>query len=147
MKYFKNVSTLEELKKAYKRLAKIHHPDCGGEHTEFIEMKNEYDSLLKQLNNGQEQADTFRNIIDEIIKYNIEIEIIGTWIWVTGNTYPIRKELNKVGFKYSRKKKAWHFHEGEYKKNHRKQFTLDEIREMHEVKKVKVKKDILAIKG
>ena len=29
--YFNNVRTLEELRKEYKRLAKIYHPDCGGD--------------------------------------------------------------------------------------------------------------------
>ena len=28
MKYFTNVRTLDELKKEYRRLSKLHHPDC-----------------------------------------------------------------------------------------------------------------------
>ena len=31
MKYFNGVNTLDELKKEYRRLSKIHHPDCGGD--------------------------------------------------------------------------------------------------------------------
>ena len=30
MKYFKNIKTLEELRKEYKRLVKENHPDNGG---------------------------------------------------------------------------------------------------------------------
>ncbi|MCU4864236.1 molecular chaperone DnaJ, partial [Bacillus cereus] len=30
MVYFQSVTTLEELKKQYKKLAKKHHPDLGG---------------------------------------------------------------------------------------------------------------------
>lgn len=30
MKWFKNVTTLEELRKQYKKLLKSHHPDNGG---------------------------------------------------------------------------------------------------------------------
>ncbi|MGX5742718.1 J domain-containing protein [Bacillus toyonensis] len=147
MKFFQNVSTLEQLKKEYKRLAKVHHPDCGGNHESFIALKNEYDELFKRLNKGDEKIDTFKNIIDSISKYNIDIEIIGTWIWVTGNTYPIRKELGNLKFVFSAKKKAWYFHEGEYKRHHKKNFTLDEIREMHGAQKVKKQKSNLKLEA
>ncbi|PEK34080.1 molecular chaperone DnaJ [Bacillus pseudomycoides] len=147
MKFFQNVFTLEQLKKEYKRLAKVHHPDCGGDHKNFIALKNEYDMLFKQLNKGNEKADTFKNIIDVISKYNVDIEIIGTWIWVSGSTYPIKEELKKLKFAYSRKKKAWYFYEGEYKKGHRKNFTMEEIREMHGVQQVKKQKSDLKIEA
>ncbi|MCU5081654.1 molecular chaperone DnaJ [Bacillus toyonensis] len=138
MRFFENVTTLENLKKQYKKLAKKYHPDCGGDAKTFINMKKEYDSMFERLNKGTEKADTFQNIIDSISKYDdIEIEIIGAWIWITGNTYPIKKELNDLGFKYAGRKKAWIFFEGDYKKNHNKNFTLDEIRDMHDVQKVK----------
>lgn len=31
MKYFTNCRTLDELKKEYRRLSKLHHPDHGGD--------------------------------------------------------------------------------------------------------------------
>ncbi len=34
--YFKNVNTLEELRKQYKELLKIHHPDNGGNNSVFL---------------------------------------------------------------------------------------------------------------
>ncbi|MGR9635292.1 hypothetical protein ACU82A_30375 [Bacillus cereus] len=50
--------------------------------------------MFERLNKGTEKADTFQNIIDSISKYDdIEIEIIGVWIWITGNTYPIKKRI------------------------------------------------------
>jgi hypothetical protein len=38
--------SLEELKKNYRDLARKYHPDKGGSHTDFIDIKNEYDSLI-----------------------------------------------------------------------------------------------------
>lgn len=43
----------------------------------------------------------------------------------------------ELGFKWAGKKKAWYWHDGEYKKLHKKNFSLDEIRNMHQVQKIK----------
>lgn len=40
-------SSIEELKKNYRDLAKKYHPDKpDGSHTDFIDIKNEYDKLI-----------------------------------------------------------------------------------------------------
>ncbi|MGE1024447.1 molecular chaperone DnaJ [Bacillus sp. GMs2/2] len=142
MKFFQSVTSIEELKKQYKKLAKKHHPDLGGKHEDFIALKKEYDRLFEQLhsNSGKQNNGAYQNIIDKLIKYDIEIEIIGTWIWITGNTYSLKTELKQLGFKWASKKKAWYWYEGEYKKFHNKDFSLDEIRSMHEVKRIKKNK-------
>lgn len=157
MKYFHNVFTLEELKKAYRKLALIHHPDRGGNEKDFIALKNEYDQLFKQLNrkgNTQstpgaekqeytytyEEVNNFKEIIDELINFDIELEIIGSWVWVSGDTKPIKDKLKELNFKWASKKMAWYYHEGEYKKFHKKNFTMDEIRNMHQSKKFKTNK-------
>ena len=38
--------SLEELKKNYRELARKYHPDKGGSHRDFIDIKNEYDNLI-----------------------------------------------------------------------------------------------------
>ncbi|EOQ01554.1 hypothetical protein KOY_05287 [Bacillus cereus VDM021] len=140
MNFFQSVATVEELKKQYKKLAKKYHPDLGGTHQDFILLKKEYDSLFKQLNSKEEHNTAYQNIIDSLIKYDLEIEIIGTWVWISGNTYTVKNKLKELGFKWAAKKKAWYWYEGEYKKYHKKDFSLDEIRNMHEVKKIKKSK-------
>lgn len=137
MKFFQSVTNLEELKKQYKKLAKKHHPDMGGTEKDFIALKDEYDQLFKELNKTEELNDTYRNIIDALINFDIELEIIGTWVWVQGNTFSIKDKLKELGFKWAGKKKAWYWYEGEYKKHSKKDFTLDEIRTMHDSKKIK----------
>ena len=49
-------------------------------------------------------------IINELIKYDdINIDIIGSWLWVGGNTYAIKDELKLLGFKWSKGKSKWYF--------------------------------------
>lgn len=38
-------ATHEELKQAYRRLAKEHHPDKGGDHAKFVEIQKAYETL------------------------------------------------------------------------------------------------------
>ena len=62
---------------------------------------------------------------------DLEVELCGLWVWVTGNTKPHAAELGKngLGFKWAPEKEAWYF-PGVPSFN-RKRRTLDEIRNMH----------------
>jgi hypothetical protein len=54
-------------------------------------------------------TDTQKTELLEIAKTNtLTVEECGSWLWVTGNTYSIRKDLSKIGLKFSRKKSAWY---------------------------------------
>ena len=154
MKYFTNVTTLEELKKQYKKLAKQYHPDLnGGETVEAMKQINsEYDALFIKVKNfhvnsdgetyekaTEETSEQFRDIINSIIRFNIDIEIIGTWVWCF-NSYEYRKELKALGFKYAANKKAWCWHSGEYRA-HRSNKTLAEIRDKYGSETIKNKEE------
>lgn len=135
MTYFKDCKTAEEIKNRFKELAKQLHPDCGGDAEQFKAMKAEYDEIIKTGVNftadDKENAESmaaFADILEKIIHLDgINIEIVGSWLWITGNTYPVRAELKEAGFKFGSKKKAWYFHFGEYhgRKNNN---SLDDIR-------------------
>ncbi len=49
MKYFKDINTLDELRKHYKELLKKFHPDNGGNVADVQEINSEYDRLFKVL--------------------------------------------------------------------------------------------------
>lgn len=148
MKWFNNPSTLEELKKQYKKLAMKHHPDVsGGNESDMKEINTEYDMLFAKLKNVHQNAsgetyttktetaetpDEFKDIIDALIRLNgIKIEICGSWLWITGNTYPHRKELKELYFRFSKSKTAWYYHTEDYKKTNNKTFTLEQIRGLY----------------
>ena len=111
-KYFSNVNTLEELRKQYRDLLKKYHPDnVNGSTTATQEINAEYDRLFKLLKDRHESksADSkeespksdynkmrydfsedakLREVLQKIINFDgINIEIVGCWIWVDGNTY------------------------------------------------------------
>ena len=58
MMYFKNVESLQELRKQYKELLKIHHPDNGGNVAQMQEINVEYDKLFKQLKDRHDSTAT-----------------------------------------------------------------------------------------
>ncbi len=147
MKWFKNPKTAEELKKQYKQLAVKYHPDLGGSTKDMQEINDEYDILFARLKDihttadgetytareeSRETPDEFKDIINAIIKLDgIQIELCGSWIWLTGNTFPHREILKHLNFRFSKSKTAWYFHTEGYRKNNNKKFTLDEIRDLY----------------
>ena len=49
MKYFKNITTAEELKKQFRTYCVSMHPDKGGDPEEFKQMMAEYDGIMKNV--------------------------------------------------------------------------------------------------
>lgn len=152
MKYFKNVNNLEELRREYKKLLKKYHPDQPeGSEEATKEINTEYDLLFatlkacKQQNNQEEKKDefnaefdkAFREILAKIIDLNVDIEVIGTWIWISGNTYAVKETLKRLGFRWISTRKSWAWHEEPYQKHHGKQKSMDELRNFYGSKVVK----------
>ena len=140
MIYFKECKTVEEVKAHYKTLAKIFHPDIAGGDTAIMQAINsEYAfacaKILKGENLTDEETDEkirlseeYRKVIESIINLvGITIEVVGNWLWVTGLTYPVRKELKAAGLFYASKKVAWYYRSEEFKTTGSKK-SLEEIK-------------------
>lgn len=116
MKWFNGVNTIEELRKCYRELLKKHHPDNGGRLEDMQEINREYDLIFAELrrytcekddsSNEEEKAqnEAFKAVLNEIIVFNMEIEIIGSWIWCF-NCYAYKERLKELGFKWAAKKR------------------------------------------
>lgn len=152
MEWFTNVRTVEELRKQYRQLMKKHHPDVGGSTENAKEINAEYDSLFtvlssqetvqekREYNNPAEEDKAIRAILDALATVNADVEIIGSWVWITHGSYPYRELLKSMGFKFAAKKKAWCWHFGEYHRHHKREITLDEIREKYGSQHVRSRK-------
>lgn len=140
MKWFKNVTTNEELRKQYRALLKQFHPDNPNGSVEATqEINREYDLVFARLSRffsdgeectGEEQKaenEAFKNVMEQIAHINADIEVIGSWVWIHGG-YEYRGLLKIAGFRFSPQKKCWHWHFGEYRKYHKREVSLDEIR-------------------
>ena len=135
--YFINCKTLDEVKKLYKNLALQHHPDRPGGNTEVMQRINaEYKSIIddpvfkftEQSNQDKEDYFKFPDIINQIIHFDIIIEICGSWIWLSGNTRKYRKQFKEIGFFYAFKKKMWYWRPSDYKSANRKSSSMEYIR-------------------
>ena len=131
-KYFANCSTLDELKAEYKRLAKINHPDAGGDDATMAAINAEYDEMVKRLAHtsrrsssasgsdsstvdvdaaaaAQAEAEAFKAAVMAIIHLpGLVVELCGCWLWVRGETYQHRDALKRAGFRWSKDKQAWY---------------------------------------
>ncbi|MDI9659634.1 MULTISPECIES: molecular chaperone DnaJ [Acinetobacter calcoaceticus/baumannii complex] len=159
MKHFSSVTSLDELKLQYKKLAFKNHPDRGGKTEVMQEINSEYEQLLNRIINEaskdqyQDSSENGRGFwssrsehsevekkvkqaIDAIINLDsLDIEIIGVWVWVSGDTKQHKDKLKEAGFVWNRVQCKWVFI-GK-KSNGRGRMTLDQMRELHGSQKVK----------
>ena len=135
-KWFSNEKTIGELRKRYRELLRKHHPDNGGSVSDMQEINAEYDALFAILKGKnvddnqsytQEENEEFKAILNAIISFNMTVEIIGSWVWCF-DCYQYKEQLKALGFTWCSKKKAWTWHSGEYRRHHKKEIPLTDIR-------------------
>lgn len=154
--YFSECKTLDEAKKLYKELARANHPDIGGDLRTMQEINAQFSQFqARSATNeardrqrtahaeGKKSAADYHDL-DEIEKQlfdvinfavnldGVEVELMGLWVWLTGNTKAHKetfKAWNEAHLKWSPKKTAWYF--AGVPTFNRKDTTLDEIRETY----------------
>lgn len=135
--YFKACKNLAEVKRRYKELALLHHPDRGGNTATMQDINNQYEQITKnpffnfkhESKAKQDDFIIYPELIDQVLKLpGITVELIGDWLWISGNTYPHRAILKDLGFFFAPKKTMWYYRPPEYKSSKGKPKSIEEIR-------------------
>jgi len=125
--FFSGCATVTEIKSLYRRLAMQHHPDHGGDCKTMQEINAQYLSALAGKNESHERgsdgeqhvyyynAKDEQAIIDKIAELlhlrlpGIEVWLIGKWIWVKGDTRPVKDALKAAGLRWHGERLAWYW--------------------------------------
>lgn len=145
MKYFENCRTIEDVKKTFKELARRLHPDNGGDAEAFKAMMQEYEKAFNRLKNTHynsqgetydketettETPEQFAEIINKVIFMDdVKIEIIGSWVWLSGSTMVYKDEIKAAGFWWSKSKKAWYYTGEKEHSKRRGRYSMNKLRE------------------
>lgn len=144
---FEQAQTLEELKKVYRDLALEHHPDRGGNVETMKRVNALYEEFFAKLKNTHKNKDgetytkqtretpgDFKCLIGQLIRMEgIHIEVIGSFVWISGDTKPHRDELKSLKFRWHRTKAMWYKPPEDYKRYGGKEYSMSEIRAMYGV--------------
>lgn len=134
--WFKGLGTVAAIKNLYRILARKFHPDCGGDNHTMSQINAEYEWVLKECDgqtfrDEQDQEHTYhynatveRAIMDKIADLlklhmdDVQIYLIGTWIWIVGATRPYKDDLKEMGCWWNGRRNAWTWHQGQWHGRH-----------------------------
>ncbi|WP_431217083.1 hypothetical protein ACQ86N_22565 [Puia sp. P3] len=134
---------MDEVKSTYRDLAMKNHPDRGGNTETMQAINREYAYacayILKAANMEKEKVEEemnlsqrYREVIEKIIHLpGIDIELCGHWIWVSGDTRPVKEALKAAGLQFASKKIKWYYRPEEFSVTRGGNKTMEEIREKY----------------
>lgn len=147
-RFFDHLTNIADVKAEYKRLAKLHHPDVGGDTATMQAVNAQYADAIHRIQRGGEhpspasatassrqRADVpeeFIAVINAVIGlHGVDLDLVGDWLWATGNTYPNRDALKAAGFRFASKKRAWYWHPADAAMSRASRKSLDEIKDKY----------------
>jgi len=119
----------KKLRKEYKEKAAAIHPDHGGNDEQMAKLNEEYAQREALL----DLDDELREAVEKILALpGINIEVCGSWIWVSGDTKAVFTDIKGAGYRWARKKKMWYYRKDEDAHYYRgKGATMAHIREKY----------------
>lgn len=150
--FFTNCQTVNEVKSEYRRLCFIHHPDVGGDTATMQQLNAAYHNALKTFhgqtskgNDGKDHTYYYNEEVEQAVMDkinellalqlpNVDILLVGTWIWVTGDTRPVKDQLKAIGLKWHSKRSKWFFHTKSYRRRYNDKASFNDLCEIYGVK-------------
>lgn len=141
-KWFAGITHLDDLKAKYKKLALEYHPDVSKRDTtrEMQEINAEYKLLFKSMLSGSGATETevkeawgieleYIDVLNKLAAIDgIKIELVGSWIWVSGNTYANKTKLKEIGCQWAPKKMLWYYRSEEHRTASHGKLSYEEIK-------------------
>ena len=145
--YFDNITTMDGLRAEYRRLIKINHPDAGGDEATMKAINLAYEAAVDYIRRHGEKAEADKAAADVPAEFmaavsavvacpGLIVEIVGSWVWVTGDTYRNRDRLKAAGYKWAAKKSAWYWHPADQAVGRSSRMSLDQIRDKYGAQRV-----------
>lgn len=157
--YFQHCTTAAEINNVYRALRVALHPDNGGDTAAFQVLGQQHAAALAALehptataaggtpaelpaaviglperSNSSDMPAALLELIDKASQIpGVSVELCGSWLWVTGNTRPVKDALKELGFRFSANKKAWYWRDPSqpYHRRGRRHYNMEEIRDLH----------------
>ena len=132
--YFADTVGVEQIKARYRELAFKHHPDRGGDVKTMQAINRQYHERLKSFDSStsrgsdgadhtyyynEERESAVADKLAEVIGRNlpgIRIMLVGTWLWIGGDTKPVKTQLKELGFKWHNERTLWFWNTGSYRR-------------------------------
>lgn len=168
--FFANCTTAQEIKDEFKRLVLIHHPDVGGDEETMKRLNTAYQDALKNCRRsgstytddktGQTverpyiYADELEEKLAEMVTallllaqangHKITVSLLGTWIWVEGDTRPLKDALKALGLSWNKVRECWCYN-GTGKRCRRSSQSLEGLKRQYNARPVVSKGDLVAV--
>ena len=130
MTHFLGLHTVAEVKTRYRELCFLHHPDCGGATATMQSVNADYQNALAQCHGetthgsdgkahtyyySQARETALAEKLSAVVGMgmtDVEIMLIGSWLWVHGHTRRYAKPLGRagLGLHWHAKRQAWYWH-------------------------------------
>ena len=147
--YFADCDTVNEIKSAYRALAMRWHPDRGGDNETMKAINLAYEALLKS-RDGEESVGTdgkthyykwneaieraAMDIISKLLSLrmaNVEVDLVGTWVWVGGDTKPHKEALKELGLRWHSRRVRWYWCPAAYRTRYNARLSYGDLQQVY----------------